>query len=431
MSIETGVRAANQFDSITTDAISAPSCDFAIIGPSFGTASQRIEDAFRNADSASVTTRSDMPRLVTHWYHESEYERFCGKWISRILRAMMQILRVSAKRQERVEGWITSVRFDHGRAKKDIHHWAANIGHARCLVLVKPIFLTTEELDSLRVQLAAQRVVIIVWDALWRTPTIRPLVEFVDETFSTEPSDCSIAAKISYLPLPNFRVPARMLQGDDVALGAESREEMGAESAATLATGADLKGQLFFCGSWSADRLIELAKLRRAARQYGIQTQFHLVTTNPAAALVTKMVGASPRGMPEYEYAHRAASSEVLVDLGRRHQSSPSERLDDARRYGRVLLTTNTALSVFGPPVFVVTDSVAKALATALAFAKTGKAARWWATNDVVSQHTIRDESWVEMVKGSKWSRATTVEGMHVRCSKHSNDSSEHPLRHR
>jgi hypothetical protein len=76
----------------------------------------------------------------------------------------------------------------------------------------------------------------------------------------------------------------------------------------------------------------------------------HRVTTNKAVSWFTQAFGLKTSPLDGATYDHLVASCDVLLDLGRSGQSSPSQRLAEGIEHGKMVLTTNRYLENIGFP---------------------------------------------------------------------------------
>ncbi len=327
----------------------------AIIGPRFGTASQAIEAAVRN-HVGDENVRS-------LWYEESAFERPLGRLVGRLVRVIVQALPLPQGARALSERFIGIIRFRRNEVVAAQLAWARSIGALDHLILVKPAFLKRADLQAIRQAVHAQAVSIVLWDARWRTPSIEHLTQNA-KVFSTEPTDCE---RYGYSPLP---VPP--IKSAKSVVSSCSKENLTISPHSTVWTNIDGPLRVFFCGSWSLDRWLAARNILTAARSIEstiegdsvglrprrqVVCELHLVTTNWFTVWVSKLlpVQVKPLGVTDYEQS--VERCDVLVDLGRAGQSSPSERLHSARRSGKLLLTANSSLKQLGFPVIVVENS--------------------------------------------------------------------------
>jgi hypothetical protein len=164
-----------------------------VIGPKFGTASQAIDEAIRNQVGDE--------NVQSFWYEESAFERPVGRFLSRLVRVMTQVLPLPEPVRSATERFIGAVRFRRVDSVKDQLAWAGSLDPVDHLVLVKPMFLRASDLAQLRQTLKAASITIVLWDALWRTPSTGSLLSGA-RVFSTEPTDCQ-SFGFTLLPVPS------------------------------------------------------------------------------------------------------------------------------------------------------------------------------------------------------------------------------------
>jgi hypothetical protein len=345
-----------------------------VIAPTFGSLTDRIILALTD-----VLGPENVRSIV---YRESDFERRSGVFVSRILRMFVQSARVSQHRRAKLEMVISRVRFRNGDLAEDV---LCRVDQTTCqhLVLVKPTYLDNESLAELVQRTGAERVSIVLWDALWRTPTIKPLLGVVDQVFSTEPVDAEKTACIQLLPIPagGTRQVRKEQEGtDDQHSGV----------------------QFFYCGSWSLDRFIAAVKFRQASRFTTSSAILHLVTGNPILVTMNRLLGFKSARLTEVENQRFQKHSDVLIDFGRIGQTSPSERMLDAKSNSTVLLTTNVAFAKSGAPIVFTADGFREAIDRSLELCAHSR-----------SKETIAKD-WAEMpgldrffLSGSDW--ASTV----------------------
>jgi hypothetical protein len=286
--------------------------------------------------------------------------------------------------------------------------WALSIEPVDHLVLVKPMFLRTKDLEALRQRLNAQRVTIFLWDAIWRTPSITNLAGNA-KVFSTEPADCETFG-FTLLPVPSL--------DEHENFGSAKGPTNTAKGGSTPAIETSISERpirLFFCGSWSVDRLLAARRLLAAIRSHqntpskqsvGATTgrqfacELHLVTTSWLAARLNRSVSANSSSLTNAEYEGCIESCDVLLDFGRAGQSSPSERLSAAAKSGKILLSTNVQLERLGFPVLAVTSrDWIDALAYCERKIRDNVAVRQaWETNPAARKFSITGKEWASSV---------------------------------
>jgi hypothetical protein len=326
----------------------------AVIGPKFGTASQAIDEAIRN--------HVGNENVQSLWYEESAFERRIGRFLGRLVRVVTQVLPLPQKVRSAAERFIGAVRFRRVDSVKDQLAWARSLAPVDHLILVKPMFLRPSDLAELRQTSRTTRVTVVLWDAIWRTPSIRSLLSGA-RVFSTEPTDCQ-SFGFTFLPVPPVK------SRDTSALNNASDESSRDTSSPKLeSSNCEQPIRLFFCGSWSLDRWLAARRLKTAVRslennfaKHAVGSpsgrhfvcELHLVTTNSLAAWLTRSVSASPAPLCAAEYVEFVKRCDVLLDFGRTGQSSPSERLSTAAMNGKILVTTNAQLAHLGLPVVTI-----------------------------------------------------------------------------
>jgi hypothetical protein len=327
----------------------------AVIGPKFGTASQAIDEAIRNHVGDE--------NVESLWYEESAFERPLGRLIGRLVRLVLQVVPLPQRIRSATEWFIGSVRFRRKVSVTQQLAWVESIGSVDHLVLVKPMFLRRNDLAKLRQTTGAATISMVLWDALWRTPSIRGF-QSQTRVFSTELTDCKTFG-FTALPVPTFDCfkNSELEPGSyEVAVGTRAPNLVSPSSSQPI--------RLFFCGSWSLDRWLAarrlIAQVRLLENDFTEQQppdlmtrglfncDVHLVTTNPLVAWVTRLSPASSRSLSAAEYHEEVKQCDVLIDFGRTGQSSPSERLGTAAENGKLLLTTNPLLALVGLPVVAI-----------------------------------------------------------------------------
>jgi hypothetical protein len=134
----------------------------AVVGPAFGAASRQVEGA--------LTSRHQAGEVRFFWYEEAAFERRIGRWIGRLLRVLSQVLPLAQSTRREIERLVFRVRFDRLAAVRSIRTWLDDVGKVDHLLLIKPCFLVARDLQEIR-EKASAHVSIVLWDALWRTPT--------------------------------------------------------------------------------------------------------------------------------------------------------------------------------------------------------------------------------------------------------------------
>ena len=353
---------------MTVSATTTTTRRVAVVGPCFGSASAAVARALRLRPGCSL--------VAEHWYSEAAYERPVGRVASRVLRTSCELLGLSNRTRERVESVGLAWRLQRARAAMDIVEQVRSFGEVDVVVLIKPVFLQRADVEQIRSIVGGAMVVIILWDALWRTPGIRDLVPLVDAVFTTEPTDCG--GGIRLLPVP----------------GAPP-------SPSTFPVATDPVGPaLFFCGAASVARVVNAIALKREADRQGVGSQLVLVADNKLAARLIRSLGLAAEALDADEY-HRALSRcVVVVDLGRTGQSSPSERLADAVLRTKPFLTANATFAGSSYPIVAVkrfrraflVDAVPQALAA-------GRDCSWVGSEEAL-RFVISPSEWAATVIG-------------------------------
>ncbi len=392
----------------------------AVIGPKFGTASQAIDIAIRNHHGDD--------NVESLWYEEAEFERPLGRLVGRVVRLITQALPLPQKVRSASEWFVGTMRFRRVDSVSGQLVFARSIAPIHHLVLVKPMFLRRRDLDELRLLSGATTVSIVLWDALWRTPSIRYLMSGV-RVFSTEPTDCQTFG-FTMLPVPTLAARELVLNdGPSEPFVGQGEGEPGLKP-----SNSEQPIRLFFCGSWSIDRWLAARRLVAAVRslESGFANQasgesagrhficdLHLVTTNPLVACLTKSSSASSQSLSNAAYDKRVKQCDVLLDFGRKGQSSPSERLGMAARNGKLLLTTNSQLPSAGLPIVSIKEKGwIESLMSCERAIREGRAIRdLWEENASAAASVNTVEDWARVVFRStslKTSKPPTTVGQEV-----------------
>ena len=345
-----------------------------LIAPRFGNLTGRLVDSF--------CTIYPEDQVGSYLYEESAYERRLGVAISRLLRVVVQILPCSTKLRRAVESFIGRVRFRRADMRADIMNATRN-DTCTYLVLVKPTYLSPSAFDELRAALNAHRASIVLWDALWRTPSIESLLPHADHTFTTEPSDVERSVLLQHLPVP---------MGPDFGI-LRSIPRLDKDNR---------PANFYHCGSWSAERFVLAVRLSRAIRWMGASADFHLVTSSRPARTLNTMLGFGSDPIAPELNEGLVGSCDVLIDLGRAGQSSPSERLGDAISADKVLLTSNVSLAEFGPPIVGVGKDLKQTISECVCLlngdGRIGRVVNCWGSNSAVGQFSVSMEEWAKSV---------------------------------
>jgi hypothetical protein len=371
----------------------------ALIGPKFGTASQAIEAAARNHVGDE--------NVQSLWYEESAFERPIGRFLGRLVRVMTQVLPLPKSARALCEQFIGVIRFRRKEAVAEQLAWAQSIGNADQLILVKPMFLRPEDLRTL-CQLTRQKTVsIVLWDALWRTPSIKSLIEDAN-VFSTEFTDCGEHG-ITLLPLPSMQDPAFESTTDS------SEVDQGTAQYLEDSTDINRPVRLLFCGSWSLDRWLAARRMAAAIKLLkenpGTSEQtsnprftyrIHLVTANRAVSWFTNRTGFKTDSLNSAEYSKLLSSCDVLLDFGRKGQSSPSERMAAGMKSNKIVVSSNKYFGEVGFPFICVKDNRWR---EALLWSEQATIDRLpiktaWATNQAAESFTTTSEEWARQVMG-------------------------------
>ncbi len=388
----------------------APSSKVTIIGPKFGTASQAIDKTVRN--------HMGDENVHALWYEESRFERRTGRFVGRLIRVALQVLPLPPKVRSRAERFIGAIRFRRRDSIAEQMAWAGLIGPADHLLLVKPMFLRPDDLVALRRSVGAATVTIVLWDALWRTPSVSELIDG-ESVFSTEPTDCKMHG-FNFLPVP----PLELHQDLELKAGSNALTTGGILPTPETSN-LDRPIRMFFCGSWSFDRWLEARRLMTAVRslendvsKYEVGEshsphficELHLVTANKLAAWLTASAQALSTPLSAVRYEEGVARCDVLLDLGRTGQSSPSERLDTAVRNGKILASTNPHLEHLGFPVVPIKrHGWVEALEICeLALRTKTPIPQSWDTNATASAFVITPEDWANTVFRSPENQAAS-----------------------
>ena len=372
----------------------------AVIGPKFGTASQAIDKAIRNHHGDE--------NVESLWYEEAEFERKLGKFLGRVVRLFTQALPLPQKVRSASEWFVGTVRFRRIDSVSGQLAFARSIAPIHHLVLVKPMFLRRRDLDELRQTSGATTVSIVLWDALWRTPSIGYLLSG-GRVFSTEPADCQTFG-FTALPVPTLEMlePFELNNASSESVVRDGKPGLGSSNS-------EQPIRVFFCGSWSIDRWLAARKLiseihrlekdsltarSKSSDNHQFDLDIYLVTTNSAVGWFTKISGLKTTAIDEHTYSQFVAQCDVLLDLGRSGQSSPSERIAAAIEHGKIILSTNPFLSGIGFPfVSVETEGWGKALLRCkMAVTEGTLIKRCWDSNTTAQSFTVTLEDWANQI---------------------------------
>jgi hypothetical protein len=349
------------------------------VAPVFGDLTDRCRDAL--VDHAAPGT------VVSFTYKESDYERPAGVFASRILRLFSQILPLSNVARTRLETIVGKIRFQNKRLAQDVTA-AARSNRCDQLLLVKPSYLSVQDLIELQSASGCSSTSIILWDALWRTPSIAKLFSDVDQVFTTEPDDANEKHSVRLLAVPK---------------SAERFENIG-DSSNRQRLHHSQSTKFFHCGAWSADRFLWAAKVARIVRSLDATSEIHLVSEQRFARVLNRRLGFGSRALSSMANLRGVQECDVLIDFGRIGQGSPSERLADARSAGVVLLSTNPLLRTIGAPVVVIGGRRPKDILLAalecVSLVRESKPADAWGNQKLQNDLEIDAEMWVTAILG-------------------------------
>jgi hypothetical protein len=369
---------------------SEESVDVCFVAPEFGRLSQNLEAALTRGGQTSVST---------HLFAESEFERKGFVPLTRGIRAAHQVLPLRESIRMRAEKIICALRFDSRKFEKRIMKSVAGV-KCRHLVVVKPMLFSEEGFRQLVDQVEASEVTVILWDAIWRTPTVLRAATIADRVFTSEFDDSLQLPTSRYLGLPAERFGAGSFEPSNAE--PSNAESSNAEPSNAERNNAERNGTFFACGAWSADRFLAALRLRRHLGQQGMRFRFHLVTSNRVVARLGSLAGFESSALGADDYARAVQACGVLVDLGRTGQSSPSERLRDAEKAKVPLLTTNVALARLGDPVVTTADGILPAVfaCKTLLRSSTNQIGALWEENKNVKAVSPTREEWADEVLG-------------------------------
>jgi hypothetical protein len=294
-----------------------------LVIPEFGDLSDRM---------IKILSSENPEGLHTYLYRESTYERKKIRLVAQILRSVVHVLPLNDGLRSSFECRIAQVRFRQREMVRDLFEFAKGV-EAEHLILVKPFYLREDSLGLVQRAIGARLVTLVLWDAIWRTPDIANLLPIVDKAFSTEPSDVARYPNLAELPTPK-----RLSEQSEA-----SRSGIGADP--------DQEIDFFSCASWSLDRFMAFRSIIRAVHETGNTFRFHLVTTNALLMGLNRFVGLNSERLSPDKHAAHVARCTVHVDVGRRGQSSPSERLAESADAGTLLVTGNPWVGSLGYPV--------------------------------------------------------------------------------
>jgi hypothetical protein len=351
--------------------------DVLFMTPEFGDLSERLSAALTNLGLNRTACRS---------FREAAFERRGFVPLTRVLRFAAQVFPLGRRVRAILEGLICVLRFDRARSECEIMD---SVKELRCrhLVIVKPMLFTPASFQRLIEQVGASEVTVVLWDALWRTPTITSLLKFANRVFTTEVED------LQYLPscATYLGLPVRDVHSDASEMVVNEDKD------------SPLDTEVFFtCSAWSVDRFLVAMRLRHHIRDCGAEFQIHLVTPNRLLAWIGRFVGFNPSPMSPEQYSDATSKCSVLVDLGRVGQSSPSERLQDARRANLPLLSANASLSMIGEPIVTFVQGVSFAVWRTRALARLQPKQRevLWNLNPNLPDRFLSEFLWASVVAG-------------------------------
>jgi hypothetical protein len=344
--------------------------------PVFGQLSEQITEELDRA------CRADSTSTVIS-YCEADYERPVGRSVGRVVRAMCGLLPVRIARREQIELLVCRLRFKRGAFVRDLRSAIPAISYDH-LVLVKPMLLDETDVVEIRQSAGVHRITVVLWDALWRTPTIRPILSLAASCFTTELTDAG--DKLELLSVPS--------------VGCKGSGETG-----TFSTARPSVINYFFCGSWSVERFFEAVRLRKSLRQrsspMASKLDVHLVTNSRLLKQVGRRFGFHSERLSAEENRTRTQVCDVLVDLGRSGQSSPSERLGAAADAGAILLSTNVLAERVGFPMVCLRPSSESAIARCereLGAHDRSDVQRLWFRNSVAASLLVSGPQWAATV---------------------------------
>ncbi len=350
-----------------------------LVLPEFGDLSDRM---------IKVLSSENPEGLHTYLYRESTYERKKIRLVTQVLRSVVHLLPLNVGMKSSVEQKIAWVRFRQREMVRDLLEFAKGV-EAEHLILVKPFFLREGSLFELQRATGARLVTMVLWDAIWRTPDVANLLPLVDRAFSTEPSDVARYSNLAELPTLK-----RSGEQGEVRL-----ESVAPEQAIDF----------FSCASWSLDRFVAFRSIVREVRETGNTFRFHLVTTNPILMRLNRFVGLHSERLNPDQHAALVAMCAVHVDVGRRGQSSPSERLSESAEAGTLLVTSNSWVASLGYPVVDAGSGWPEGVRNAIALRSRhspNERRRCWYANREFEPHLMTPGKWVESLLS-----AETVEG--------------------
>jgi hypothetical protein len=343
-----------------------------VVLPSFGQLSEQLTDELHGACRADFTS-------TIIGFQESDYERSVGRLLSRIIRVVCGLLRLPIATRERAEELVQRLRFDQTAFVYDLRSIIGTRTYDH-IVLVKPMLLNEPSLAAILRSSEAHRVTVVLWDALWRTPSIRRILPLATTCFTTEPSDVG---------------------GCLVLLSVPTIVDSNKSEFAPHPTNRMLRPSYFFCGSWSVERFIEAVRLRRRLNRDRSHLCVHLVTGNRILKFLGGCFGFHAESLSPDENRALTRRCDVLIDLGRVGQSSPSERLAAAANAGALLLTTNELAERVGFPMIHLRPSIDAAVLQCESQLRQHDRAsiqRLWSRNEEAKSLLVSGPCWAKAV---------------------------------
>jgi hypothetical protein len=349
----------------------APSSVLVVL-PSFGQLSEQLTDELHGACGADSTNT-----IIV--FRESDYERSVGRFVSRLIRAVCGFMRLPIAMRERAEVLVHHLRFDQNAFVAELRSTIGTRTYNH-IVLMKPMLLDEASFLAILRSSEAHRVTVVLWDALWRTPSIRSLLPLVTTCFTTEPSD--VGRRVTLLSVPT------KVGSDKSELGASPTNRLSCPS-------------YFFCGSWSVERFTEAVRLRRSLKRHSSHLCVHLVTGSRILKFLGGRFGFHAESLSPEENRSHTQRCDVLIDLGRIGQSSPSERLAAAAEGGALLLTTNELAERVGFPMVRLRPSIDAAVLHCerqLRLHDRASIQQLWSGNEEAKSLLVSGPRWAEAV---------------------------------
>ena len=339
------------------------------VAPEFAELSKRLVSALH------VHTHSSVESFL---YRETDYERRVGRLFGRLLHGIIQIATFPKPVCARLELIAGYLRFDRRKFEQDLDVFL--VGRTcQHIIFVKPMLFRKTTYERTIEKVESRKSTIILWDALWRTPWIEALIPLAYQVFSTE--IVTEHPALSSLPIPFPDAPCLSSSSGN------HKERRG-------------RPVFFFCGAWSADRVVNAVRVRRALRTIDAVFICHLVTDRRILRCLSKLLNMKSTSLSAEEHGVLVGASDVLVDLGRVQQTSPSDRLIVAQRAGLCLLTTNSAMRTLGGPIVLFGNEPIRSVRDALTVSALGRddvRNRWRiasGANDIV----LSERDWVQRI---------------------------------